>query len=129
VRPINNSGRMPDVPGRGGVIKHGGINRKHKLVFTNKPVEDSVTDMPVTSDAETTVIGAFEAKTHLSKLLRQARAGKHFIITQRGRPVAELRPVQTDTTAAKSQRGDMSGKIWVADDFCAEMEDLREYME
>ena len=38
-------------------------------------------------------IGAYQAKTHLSRLLRQTRAGKSFIITQRGKPVAELKPV------------------------------------
>ena len=33
-------------------------------------------------------IGAYEAKTNLSRLLRQTRAGQSFIITQRGKPVA-----------------------------------------
>ncbi len=77
------------------------------------------------------MIGAFEAKTHLSKLLREARAGKRFIITQRGQPVAELRALDTpaDVKEKKSLRGDMAGKIRVADDFCDEIEDMREYME
>ena len=37
-------------------------------------------------------IGAFEAKTHLSGLLDRAAMGTRFIITKRGRPVAELIP-------------------------------------
>lgn len=77
---------------------------------------------------EPTQIGAFAAKTELSKLLRQARAGKSFIITQRGKPVAELRPIKGATTRI-SKRGDMEGKIWIADDFCEPIEEMREYME
>lgn len=71
-------------------------------------------------------IGAFEAKTQLSRLLREAGAGKTIIITNRGKPVAELRPV-----ASKNSKrwGDMRGKIRVASDFCAPIEDMQEYME
>lgn len=75
-----------------------------------------------------TEIGAFAAKTELSKLLRQTRAGKRFIITQRGTPVAELRPIETKTMR-ESKWGDMKGKIWIADDFCEPLEEMREYME
>mgnify|MGYP003546481526 CR=1 FL=1 len=38
-------------------------------------------------------IGAYEAKTHLSKLLQQVEKGQRFVITKHGRPVAELIPV------------------------------------
>ena len=38
------------------------------------------------------MIGAFEAKTHLSTLLDRAAQGQRFVITKRGRPVAELVP-------------------------------------
>lgn len=37
-------------------------------------------------------IGAFEAKTHLSRLLDAAEKGEVFTITKRGRPVARLMP-------------------------------------
>ena len=72
-------------------------------------------------------VGAYEAKTNLSRLLRQTRAGKSFIITQRGKPVAELKPAPVKRT--KAGRGDMKGKIRVADDFCEPIEVMREYME
>jgi prevent-host-death family protein len=39
-------------------------------------------------------IGLFEAKTRLSELVRQVKAGESFIITQRGEPVAELSPIR-----------------------------------
>ena len=38
-------------------------------------------------------IGAYEAKTHLPKLLEQVQKGERFIITRHGRAVAELAPV------------------------------------
>ncbi len=37
-------------------------------------------------------IGAYEAKTHLPRLLREVAAGQSFTITLRGKPVAELTP-------------------------------------
>lgn len=37
-------------------------------------------------------IGAYEAKTHLPRLLREVAAGQSFTITLRGKPVAELKP-------------------------------------
>ena len=43
---------------------------------------------------ETTQIGSFEAKTRLSELLEQVRKGHSYVITRRGCPVAELRPVR-----------------------------------
>ncbi len=38
-------------------------------------------------------VGAYEAKTHLSRLLERVEKGERFIITKHGRPVAELKPV------------------------------------
>jgi prevent-host-death family protein len=37
-------------------------------------------------------VGTFEAKTHLSELLRQAASGKSFVIYRHGKPVARLVP-------------------------------------
>jgi len=39
-------------------------------------------------------VGAFEAKTHLPKLLKAVSTGATFIITRRGEAVAELIPAQ-----------------------------------
>jgi prevent-host-death family protein len=41
------------------------------------------------------VIGAFEAKTHLSDLLRRVENGEEFHIHRRGRPVARLVPMNS----------------------------------
>jgi prevent-host-death family protein len=41
-----------------------------------------------------TQIGAFEAKTRLSEILRKVGEGERFTITHRGRPVADIVPSQ-----------------------------------
>ena len=40
-------------------------------------------------------IGAYDAKTHLPKLLERVEKGERFVITRHGKPVAELIPVAT----------------------------------
>lgn len=37
-------------------------------------------------------ISAFDAKTHLSQLLRETEAGYSYVILRRGKPVARLTP-------------------------------------
>ena len=44
-------------------------------------------------------IGAFEAKTHLPKLLRRVQQGERFVITRHKEPVAELIPFRQRDTA------------------------------
>jgi prevent-host-death family protein len=41
-------------------------------------------------------VGSFEAKTHLAELLRKVSSGQVVRITQRGKPVADLRPVESE---------------------------------
>ena len=40
-------------------------------------------------------VGSFEAKTHLSELLKAVEAGETVTITKRGKAVAQLTPVRT----------------------------------
>jgi prevent-host-death family protein len=47
------------------------------------------------------VVGAFEAKTHLSELIAAVEAGETVTITRRGRAVAKLMPVAA-TSASRS---------------------------
>ncbi|MFZ0978268.1 MAG: type II toxin-antitoxin system prevent-host-death family antitoxin [Candidatus Acidiferrales bacterium] len=44
-------------------------------------------------------IGAYQAKTHLSKLLEKVGAGEEIVITRHGAAVAKLVPVKKETTA------------------------------
>ncbi|MRX52026.1 type II toxin-antitoxin system prevent-host-death family antitoxin [Paracoccus sp. S-4012] len=50
------------------------------------------------------VVGAFEAKTHLSELLAAAEAGETVTITRQGTPVARLVPVAGSTRAEALRR-------------------------
>lgn len=43
-------------------------------------------------------VGAYEAKTHLARLLERVERGETFTITRHGRPIAELRPVREGAT-------------------------------
>ena len=47
---------------------------------------------------ERDVVGARELKTRLGTYLRRVREGRTLLVTDRGEPVAELRPLQTDTS-------------------------------
>ena len=50
-------------------------------------------------------VGAFEAKTHLSALLKKVGEGKEVLITRRGVPVARLVP------AGEADRRDVADAI------------------
>ena len=41
-------------------------------------------------------IGAFEAKTHFSRILEKTEKGEDFIVTKRGKPVAKIIPFQKE---------------------------------
>ena len=69
-------------------------------------------------------IGAFEAKTRLSELLERVDQGQVYVITKRGRPVAELRPVPGRTGL---RFGSDEGRITISDDFDAPLPDMQEY--
>lgn len=64
--------------------------------------------------ANTTEVDVHEAKTHLSRLLDEALAGRTVIVTRRGKPVAKLEPI-----IDRSRRvfGSMKGLISFDDRF------------
>jgi prevent-host-death family protein len=66
----------------------------------------------------------FEAKTHLSKLLRKAARGEDVVILNRNVPVARVVPVKGKRRAF----GSLKGKVKLAKDFDAALKDFREYM-
>ena len=53
-------------------------------------------------------VGAFEAKTHLSALLDSVQLGEHITITKRGKPVAQLMPVNQ---VSASHRANLVSRI------------------
>ena len=46
---------------------------------------------------ERNIVGARELKTRLGTYLRHVREGRTLLVTDRGEPVAELRPLQRNT--------------------------------
>jgi len=44
------------------------------------------------------IISSFDAKTHLSRVLKEVQGGQIFTITKRGKPVARLIPFPEDMT-------------------------------
>jgi len=55
-------------------------------------------------------VGAYEAKTHLPRLLDEVEAGASITITRNGRPVARLTPV-VDTQVVANRLLELRGKI------------------
>lgn len=76
---------------------------------------------------KTQSIGAFDAKTHLSELLAQVSQGKSFVITRRGKPVAELRPLAA-THQSKSWLGLYEGKIKILPGFDDPLDEFKDYI-
>lgn len=69
-------------------------------------------------------IGAFEAKTKLSELLERVDGGQVYVITRRGKPIAELRPVRSGPAL---RFGSDAGTVVIAEDFDAPLPDFDEY--
>jgi prevent-host-death family protein len=59
-------------------------------------------------------IGAFEAKTKLSELLDRVDKGHVYVITKRGRPIAELRPA---APRGRLEFGSDAGRITIREDY------------
>jgi prevent-host-death family protein len=67
-----------------------------------------------------------EAKTHLSRLVEQAAAGKEIIIAKAGKPMAKLVPYIPPQPVRSG--GFLTGKIWESDDCWDADNDLIETM-
>ncbi len=52
----------------------------------------------------TVTVGAYEAKTHLPRLLDQVEAGEDIVITRHGRPVARLVAVEDGADRERETR-------------------------
>ena len=75
---------------------------------------------------EPKVVGAFEAKTHLSALLDEVENGGVVIITRHSKPIAEF---HQPTTVSRPKFGSAHGKEFhMADDFDAHLDDFGTYM-
>ena len=70
-------------------------------------------------------VGAFEAKTRLSALLAQVSRGRTFVITRRGRPIAELRPIADH--GPRLAFGCDKGQVVMGDDFDSPLPEMGKY--
>jgi len=62
-------------------------------------------------------VNIHEAKTHLSKLLDDAKKGKEHVIAKAGKPIARLVPMRSGRVARKP--GFLKGKIKISPKFDA----------
>ncbi len=70
-----------------------------------------------------TIYNIVEAKTYLSKLIKDALAGKTVLIGKRSQPLVKLSVFDPK----KRQLGLYDNQGWIADDFNAPLEDFKEY--
>ena len=66
-------------------------------------------------------VNVYEAKTHLSKLLRRVQHGEEIVIAAAGRPIARLVPVSPE--AGPRVLGGDEDQVWDAPDFNAPLPD------
>ena len=69
-----------------------------------------------------------EAQAKLLELIHQLPPGEELVITENNQPVAKLARTQP-TQQWPCQAGTAMGKIWMAPDFDAPVEEFRKYME
>ena len=62
-------------------------------------------------------VNMHEAKTHLSRLVKDAAAGEPFIIARAGKPVVKVMAVNAPDVGQSSRLGFLAGQIAVPDDF------------
>lgn len=70
-----------------------------------------------------------EARAKLSELIHELHPGDEVVITEGEQPVARLLPAATDARKAR-RLGTLHGTVkYVAPDFDAPLDDLKDYME
>lgn len=72
-------------------------------------------------------VGIFETKTRLSEMIDRVAEGQVFIITRRGTPVAEIRPIAEERRALTRGCAKNDG-YWMAPDFDETPGDFDEYV-
>ena len=75
-----------------------------------------------------TTISIQEAQSRLSDLIHNLSPGDELVITENNQPVARLSRSEPKTRWP-CKAGSEKGKIWMAPDFDAPLEEFKEYME
>ncbi len=72
-------------------------------------------------------VSVAEAKAKFSELIKRAEAGEEIVVTRHGKAVARVMPPEPEQ-ALLPRIGALKGKIWIADDFDAPLDEFEEYM-
>jgi prevent-host-death family protein len=67
-------------------------------------------------------VNMHEAKTHLSRIVKEVAEGEEVVISRSGKPVARLVPMEIEEKARTP--GSLKGKIWISPDFDDELPDV-----
>jgi len=67
-----------------------------------------------------------QAKSRLSELVDKAMAGEEVVIARDHKPLLKLVPLRDHSRPLKP--GSARGRIWLADDFDAPLDDFKEHM-
>ncbi len=67
----------------------------------------NVVTMTTMRNANRTAVGCRELKTRLGTYLRQVQRGRVIVVTERGRPVAELRPIPIEDDEEKAKMSEL----------------------
>jgi prevent-host-death family protein len=67
-----------------------------------------------------------QAKSRLSELVDKAMAGEEVVIARDHKPLLKLVPLRDHSRPLKP--GSARGRIWLADDFDAPLDDFKEYL-
>lgn len=62
-------------------------------------------------------VNIHEAKTHLSKLIKEAAEGKPFVIAKAGKPLVKVTAYQAPAPRPIKRLGFMAGQFTVPEDF------------
>jgi len=72
-------------------------------------------------------VNIHEAKTHLSKLIREVMNGEEVVIAKGNKPIVKLTTIQGNN--AERKLGSAKGKIVIGDDFDMPLADFGEYVQ
>ena len=73
-----------------------------------------------------TQVNIHEAKTHLSRLLKQVVRGEEIVIAKGNIPIARIIPISDGTVERKI--GLSKGKVQISNDFDQALPDFEEYL-
>lgn len=73
-------------------------------------------------------ISVAEAKAKFSELIKRAEAGEEIVVTRHGKAVARVVPPEPEESPLP-RIGALKGKIWMAEDFDAPLDEFKEYTE